>query len=424
MHILLLGNGGREHAIAWKLSQSPHCNHLYIAPGNAGTAEVGINVPLSPEDFPAIRDFVLEAEIDMVVVGPEAPLVKGIYDFFAADPDLADILVIGPSQAGARLEGSKDFAKEFMGRHGIPTAAYQSFTAETRAEGLSFIRQSSPPVVLKADGLAAGKGVLILSDIEEACASFESMLDGKFGAASHRVVVEEFLNGIEFSVFALTDGHSWTLLPVAKDYKRVGEGDTGPNTGGMGAVSPPPFVDAELLQKVQDRIIGPTIRGLEAEKLNYHGFLFFGLIRVGSEPFVIEYNCRMGDPETEVVIPRIQSDLVELFLAIGQGNLGEIQVEVRPDYALTTFLVSGGYPDAYEKGKAIVGLGQAANDCLVFHAGTRSSETGVLTDGGRVLAVTAFGETLEEARIKSQKNAAAISFEGVYFRRDIGKDLL
>ncbi len=423
MNVLLLGNGGREHAFAWKISGSPLCSRLYIAPGNAGTASCGENVPISPEDFPALKAFCLQHAIGFVVVGPEAPLVKGIYDYFAGDPELRDIPVLGPSREGAQLEGSKAYAKAFMKEFDIPTAAYREFTTEQLPEGLSYLASQAPPYVLKADGLAAGKGVVICQTLEEAQLELKAMLGGKFGQASARVVIEQFLSGIEFSVFALTDGKSWVLLPEAKDYKRIGEGDTGPNTGGMGAVSPVPFADEAMMEKVRKQIIEPTIRGIQQRKISYHGFIFFGLIVVGGEPFVIEYNCRMGDPETEVVFPRLRSDLLELLLAVPSGRLPEMTLDVDPRFAATVFLVSGGYPEAYEKGKPIDGLSLVENS-IPFHAGTTREGEQVLTNGGRVLALTSFGDSIEEAVRTSLKNAERVSFDGKYYRRDIGFDLV
>ncbi len=422
MNLLLLGSGGREHAFAWKLQQSPLCEQLYIAPGNGGTAQCGTNIALSNQDFPAIKQFCLDRAIDLVIVGPEAPLVAGIVDFFRADADLANIPVIGPSAQGAQLEGSKSYAKQFMAGLSIPTAAYREFTIEQEAEGLDYLASQTPPIVLKADGLAAGKGVLICGSVEEAQAGFREMLGGKFGAASAKVVVEEFLDGIEFSVFVLTDGRSYRLLPIAKDYKRIGEGDTGLNTGGMGAVSPVPFVDEALMEKVKSRIIAPTIRGLHRQGIDYCGFIFFGLIVVAGEPYVIEYNCRMGDPETEVVFPRLQNALVALCQQLADGRLAETQIEIDERAATTVFLVSGGYPEAYEKGKPIHHW-EAATDSIVFQAGTRLEEGQLLTNGGRVLAVTSYGSDFREALQRSQANAERIEFEGKYFRRDIGFDL-
>jgi phosphoribosylamine---glycine ligase len=423
MNVLLLGSGGREHAFAWKLSQSPLLSKLYIAPGNAGSSECGENAPLSPEDFPAIKEFVLQRHIQLVVVGPEAPLVQGIFDYFAGTPELQSIPLIGPSRAGAQLEGSKAFAKAFMQEFGIPTAAYREFTAARLDEGLAYLASLPAPYVLKADGLAAGKGVLICPTLEEAQRELRAMLDGKFGAASATVVVEEFLSGTEFSMFVLTDGKNWKLLPEAKDYKRIGEGDTGPNTGGMGAVSPVPFLTPELLEKVRSRIIEPTIQGLQSRRLSYQGFIFFGLILVNGDPYVIEYNCRMGDPETEAVFPRLQSDLLELLLALPAGRLADMEVRTDPRYAAAIFLVAGGYPDAYEKGKTIYGLSEVEGS-LLFHAGAAREGEVVKTNGGRVLAVASLANSLPEALEISRRNAEKIRFEGKYYRKDIGFDLL
>lgn len=424
MNILLLGSGGREHALAWKMSQSPRCTKLYIAPGNAGTAQCGTNVALSATDFEAVKKFVLENGVKMVVVGPEDPLVKGIHDFFLADDQLKTIPVIGPKKDGAQLEGSKDFSKRFMQRHNIPTAAYQSFTKERLDEGLKFLELLKPPYVLKADGLAAGKGVVIPLTIEDAKQELTEMLaHAKFGNASSKVVIEEFLKGIEISVFALSDGKSYKVLPEAKDYKRIGEGDTGLNTGGMGAISPVPFADAAFMKKVEDRIIIPTIEGLKKDGIEYKGFIFIGLMNVNGEPYVIEYNVRMGDPETEVVIPRIQSDLVELFEAVGSGTLSETKLVIDPRTAATVMLVSGGYPGDYEKGKTISGL-ENVNGSLVFHAGTAGDAKHVTSAGGRVLAVTSYGKDILEATSISFSNAAKISFDKMYYRKDIGKDLM
>ena len=422
MNILILGGGGREHAFAWKLRQSSNLEQLYIAPGNAGSAEIGTNVSISPNDFEAIARFVQENHIDMIIVGPEEPLVRGISDYFLAHSQLSSIPVIGPSQEGAQLEGSKAYAKEFMKELNIPTAAYQEFTPDTLEAGLEYITQQSPPIVLKADGLAAGKGVLILNDIKEAQQEFRAMLGGKFGAASNKVVIEAFLDGIEFSVFVLTDGKEYKVLPIAKDYKRIGEGDTGLNTGGMGAVSPVPFVDEALMKKVEERIIQPTIKGLQNRNIRYQGFIFLGVICVGDDPYVIEYNCRMGDPETEVVLPRLKTDLLELFQALANGTLGEVEIEINEQAATTLMLVSGGYPEAYEKGKVIQGL-DTIQDSLIFHAGTRAEDGQILTNGGRVIAITSFGDQIQEALIQSKKNAEQISFDGKYFRKDIGFDL-
>ncbi len=420
MNILILGSGGREHAFAWKLSQSPSIKNIFIAPGNAGTEEIGENLSLDIMDFDEVADAVVEREIDILLVGPEAPLVEGIADYFKER--YPQVQVIGPSKKGAQLEGSKSFAKEFMKEYDIPTAAYLEVTSDNLSEGLNHIATTSGPYVLKADGLAAGKGVLIISDPIEAQEELKSMIGGKFGKASRKVVIEEFLDGIEFSVFVLTDGQYYALLPIAKDYKRIGEGDIGPNTGGMGAVSPVPFVDPELLQKVRKKIILPTLSGLQDRQIDYHGFIFFGLIKVGDEPFVIEYNCRMGDPETEVVLPRLQNDMLELFEAMVEQNLYEIPIEKDPRYATTVVMVSGGYPGSYEKGHRIKGI-KKVEDTIVFHAGTKSKNDKVKTNGGRVLALTSFGESIKEAVKKSKKAAEKIDFEDKYYRKDIGFDL-
>lgn len=423
MNVLILGSGGREHALAWKIAQSPLCGKLFIAPGNAGTASVGENLPVKANDFQAVRQAVIDHAIDFVVVGPEDPLVGGIYDFFRTDPQLSRVAVFGPSQAGAALEGSKEFAKEFMMRHGIPTAAYRSFTRDNIDQADAFIDSLQAPYVLKADGLAAGKGVLILEDAGEAKRELRAMiLDAKFGQASAKVVIEEFLSGIELSVFAITDGYDYKLLPTAKDYKRIGEGDTGLNTGGMGAVSPVPFADAAFMKKVEDRIVRPTIRGLEKDGLVYTGFVFFGLINVAGEPKVIEYNVRMGDPETEAVIPRVKSDLLEALYAASTGGLSKVDFQIDARAAVTVVMVSGGYPQAYEKGKPIEGL-DTVEGSVVFHAGTRSAAGQVLTDGGRVLAVTSYADDFRRALEQSYRNVDRIRFQGAYCRRDIGKDL-
>jgi phosphoribosylamine--glycine ligase len=423
MTILLLGSGGREHAFAWKMIQSPLCDTLFVAPGNAGTAAIANNININPTDFPTIKDFVLNEKVEMVVVGPEDPLVKGIYDFFINDADIKHIPVIGPSTVGAQLEGSKEFAKEFLFRHNIPTAAYDSFTAGTVEQGCQFLETLQPPYVLKADGLAAGKGVLIIQDLAEAKEELRNMLvHQKFGSASAKVVIEEFLDGIELSCFVLTDGKSYKILPTAKDYKRIGEGDTGLNTGGMGAVSPVPYVDAVLMEKIETRIVKPTIDGFQKDGIPYKGFVFIGLINVKGEPIVIEYNVRMGDPETEVVIPRLKTDLVELFLAVANEKLDQIALEVDERSATTIMVVSGGYPEDFEKGKVITGI-ENITDSIVFHAGTKLENNQVLSNGGRVLTVTSYGDNFEEAIKKSYQNIAKLQFDKMYFRKDIGNDL-
>jgi phosphoribosylamine---glycine ligase len=422
MNILILGSGGREHAMAWKIAQSPLLTKLYIAPGNAGTLENGTNLNISLNDFSGIKEAVLEKDIHLLIVGPEAPLVDGITDYFLSDPELNNIPVIGPGKLGATLEGSKDFAKEFMMKYNIPTAAYQSFSKETLEEGKAFLETLKAPYVLKADGLAAGKGVLILDDINEAKDELTQMLSGKFGAASEKVVIEEFLSGIELSVFVLSDGNSYLILPEAKDYKRIGEGDTGLNTGGMGAVSPVPFAQGEFLKKVEERVVIPTVEGLKKEGIPYKGFIFLGLIKVNDEPYVIEYNVRMGDPESEVVLPRIKSDLLELLIAAGNNKLHTKKIEFIDETVCTVMLVSGGYPGSYKKGITITGF-EKVSDSVLFHAGTKMSDGEVQTNGGRVIAVSSFGKDMKEALEKSYKNAEKIEFEGRYFRGDVGFDL-
>lgn len=423
MNILILGSGGREHAYAWKLAQSKRLSKLYIAPGNAGTASVGTNVNISATDFDAVKKFVVENQINMVVVGPEDPLVKGVHDYFLADDVLKNIPVIGPQKDGAQLEGSKDFSKQFMFRHNIPTARYETFTKETLAEGLKFLETLEPPYVLKADGLAAGKGVVIPNTLEEAKAELSEMLaNAKFGNASAKVVIEEFLKGIELSVFVLTDGNSYKILPAAKDYKRIGVGDVGLNTGGMGAISPVPFANEEFIKKVEERVIIPTINGLKKEGIVYKGFIFIGLMNCNGDPQVIEYNVRMGDPETEVVLPRIKSDLLDLFEGVGNGNLHEKSFEVDTRFATTVMLVAGGYPEDYRKGDVMTGF-ENVKDSIAFHAGTKQEGDKVVTNGGRVIAITSFGDTMKEALQKSFANAEQIKYEGKYYRSDIGKDL-
>jgi phosphoribosylamine--glycine ligase len=424
MNILILGSGGREHAFALKLSDSKKINQLFVAPGNAGTAKIATNVNISPTDFNAVKETVLNNQIDMVVVGPEAPLVEGVHDFFLTDKELEHVAVIGPKKDGATLEGSKDFSKIFMEKHNIPTAKYQSFTTETLEEGKAFLETFNPPYVLKADGLAAGKGVLILDSLEEAKSELEEMLSNqKFGDASSTVVIEEFLDGIELSVFVLTDGKSYKILPSAKDYKRIGEGDKGLNTGGMGAISPVPFATEDFLQKVEERIVKPTINGLEKDGIDYRGFIFIGLMNVDGNPQVIEYNVRMGDPETEVVLPRIESDLLDLFEGVANQTLHEKSFSINPKTATTIMLVSGGYPEGYEKGKVMTGF-EDVSESIVYHAGTTIKNNQVVTSGGRVMAITSFGETIQDALNTSYNSIDKIHFEKMNYRKDIGFDLI
>ncbi|MDP5158447.1 MAG: phosphoribosylamine--glycine ligase [Flaviramulus sp.] len=423
MNILILGSGGREHTFAWKIAQSPKCNKLYVAPGNSGTSEIAKNVNIGVTDFEAIKKLVLDESIDMVVVGPEDPLVQGVHDFFLNDDAIKHVSVIGPQKVAAELEGSKEFAKEFLYRHHIPTAAYESFTKETVEKGYQFLETLKPPYVLKADGLAAGKGVVILNDLDEAKLELKSMLvDAKFGDASNKVVIEEFLDGIELSCFVLTDGKNYKILPTAKDYKRIGEGDTGLNTGGMGAVSPVPFATREFLNKIEERIVKPTIDGFKKDNLPYVGFVFIGLIKVGDDPKVIEYNVRMGDPETEVVLPRLKNDFVEILQAMSTGTLDKINIEIDERAATTIMLVSGGYPEAYEKGKEITGV-HLIEDSIAFHAGAQITDGKIVTSGGRVMAITSYGNTYQEAIKKSYQNIEKLHFDKMYYRKDIGFDL-
>jgi phosphoribosylamine--glycine ligase len=423
MTILILGSGGREHTFAWKIAQSPLCQTLYVAPGNSGTAPIAVNVNIGVTDFPAIKELVLSKNIEMVVVGPEDPLVLGIHDYFLNDNQLKHVSVIGPQKAAATLEGSKEFAKEFLFRHDIPTAAYQSFDARNVEEGYKFLETLNPPYVLKADGLAAGKGVVILNDLKQAKAELKSMLlEAKFGIASSKVVIEEFLDGIELSCFVLTDGKNYKILPTAKDYKRIGEGDTGLNTGGMGAISPVPFATKDFLDKIEERIVKPTIQGLQKDNLPYKGFIFIGLIKVGNDPKVIEYNVRMGDPETEVVLPRLKNDLVEIFQAITSQTLDKIEIAIDERAATTVMMVSGGYPEAYEKGKEIIGL-EKVKDSIPFHAGSTLKDGKIVTSGGRVMAMTSYGTTYQEAIKKSYQNIELIQYDKRYYRKDIGFDL-
>jgi len=423
MNILILGAGGREHAFAWKMIQSPLCDNLFVAPGNAGTAQVATNLAVGVNDFEAIADVIRQHAIDLLIVGPEEPLVRGIVDFMSQQPDLERLRIVGPKAAGAQLEGSKDFSKAFMARHGIPTAASQTFTADTLDAGLAFLQNHALPVVLKADGLAAGKGVIIAETLLDAQTALRDMLGGQFGDAGNKVIVEQFLRGIELSLFVLTDGTNYKILPEAKDYKRIGEGDTGPNTGGMGAVSPVVFANKSFLHKVEEKIVKPTLAGLQRDGIHYQGFIFVGLIKVNNEPFVIEYNARMGDPETEVVLPRIQTDLVELMVATADGELDKLTLQVSPQTAVTTVVVAGGYPDAYQKGEIISDL-ERLEEVTAFHAGTLAQNGHILTNGGRVLALTAQANSLENAVRRSQNAARTVQFDGKQYRKDIGLDLI